>query len=361
MGIRVILLALCAVAVPGSTAATFEELAAQADAARNADHLPQAIELYRQAVQLKPAWPDGWWFLGTLFYDSDRYAEGTQAFAEFVKLQENAAPGWAFLGLCEFETGEYQHALEHIQRGLSPGSGLEPDLEQVLRFHEALLLTRLSLFDRARRQYKRLVRRGIHDPALIAGLGLNALQRPMLPREVPVGQHGVVAAAGQTAYTWTTADDPKTAAAFRALLDAYPTAPGVHYFFATYLLSSHRDQALAELQRELDENPGHVGARATMALLLLRDGLAAAALPYARKAVEDQPSNPWAQYVYALNLGDLRQAIGHLETAERIDPSNIEYHMALAGDYAKAGRYEDSRRERQTSIRLAKESEPDGP
>jgi len=357
----VFLIASCALAVPGARAATFEELAAQADAARGADHIPQAIDLYRQALQLKPTWPDGWWFLGTLYYDSDRYAEGEQAFAEFVKLRENAAPGWAFLGLCEFETGEYQPALDHIERGLTAGGGVQPEVEQVLRFHEALLLTRLGLFDRARQQYKPLVRRGLKDTALIAGLGLNALQRPMLPKEISEAERGLVIAAGKTAYTWMAGDDAKTATAFRDLLNAYPAAPGVHYFFATYLLQSHPDEAMAELQRELDENPRQAGASASMALLLLQDGLAAAALPYAKTAAEEQPANPLAQYAYALNLSDLHQTIEHLEIAERLDPLNFEYHMALACAYAKSGRHDDSRRERQTSIRLAKESAPDGP
>src|SRR5450759_1259644 len=94
-------------AASGANAATFEELAAKATAAREADNISQAIELYREALQVKPAWTEGWWFLGTLCYDSDQYKSGMQAFAEFVKLEDKAAPGWSFLGLCEFETGEY--------------------------------------------------------------------------------------------------------------------------------------------------------------------------------------------------------------------------------------------------------------
>ena len=52
-----------------------------------------------------------------------------------------------------------------------------------------------------------------------------------------------------------------------------------------------------------------------------------------------------AQYAYGLLLagtGDLQQAIEHLETAERLDPANVEYHMGLAGAYSKAGRHADA-------------------
>ena len=73
---------------------------------------------------------------------------------------------------------------------------------------------------------------------------------------------------------------------------------------------------------------------------------------------------PMAQYTYGLTIaagGDLATAIERLETAERLDPANIEYHMALAGVYSKAGRHDDARRERRTSIALARENDTHGP
>jgi len=149
------LLACCAIAVPASRAATFDELARQAAAARDADHVPQAIDLYQQALQLKPDRSEGWFYLGTLYYDSDRSADAQPAFAQFVKLADKPAGG-AFLGQCEFETGGYTLAQEHMQKALD--GGLAPEIEQVVRFHQALLLTRLGLFDQALHWYKSLVR-----------------------------------------------------------------------------------------------------------------------------------------------------------------------------------------------------------
>jgi tetratricopeptide (TPR) repeat protein len=352
-------------AASAASAPIFEELAAQASAARDANKISQAIELYRQALLLKPAWTEGWWFLGTLSYDSDQYESGRQAFAEFVKLDDKAAPGWSFLGLCEFETGEYAHALEHIRRGLEIGTGLEPAIEQVLRFHEALLLTRLGLFDQAWPRFMPFVRRGVQDPALIAGVGLTALRQPLLPKEVSAGEHDLIVAAGQTACLWMAGDTSKTTPAFRALVNSYPTAPDVHYLYATYLLSFRpAEEAAAELKRELEVNPRSADARAMIALLMVRAGASSAALPYARQAAQDGPTSPTAQYTYGLILagtGDLRQAIERLEAAERLDPANIDYHMGLASAYSKAGRHEDARRERRTSIELARESDSRGP
>jgi tetratricopeptide (TPR) repeat protein len=361
---RALVAAIALIAASAASAATFEELAAQAATARDANNIPQAIQFYQQALELKPTWEEGWWFLGTLSYDSDQYEIGRQAFAEFVKLAGKAAPGWSFLGLCEFETGDYAHSLEHIRRGLEMG-GLEPAIEQVLRFHEALLLTRLGLFDQASPRFVPFVRRGVHDPNLIAGIGLTALHEPLLPKEIPADRQDLIAAAGQTVYLWMAGDTSKTGPAFHSLVDSYAMAPGVHYLYATYLLSFRpAEEAVAELKRELEVNPRSTEARAMIALLMVRAGASAAALPLVRQAAQDGPTNPMAQYTYGLILagsGDLPQAIERLETAERLDPANIEYHMGLAGAYSRAGRHADARRERQTSIALAKESGSRGP
>jgi|ERR1700691_43152 len=353
-------LACCLIAVPALPAATFEELARQAAAAREADQVPQALDLYQQALQLKPDWPEGWFYLGTLYYDSDRYADAQPAFAHFVKLADKPA-GWAFLGLCEFETGGYTLAHEHLQRALD--GGLAPEIEQVVRFHQALLLTRLGLFDQAQHWYKALVSRGVHDPTLIAGLGLNSLSRPMLPNETPAGQREFVAAVGRTAYVWMSGDDAKTEAAFHALLDAYPAAPGVHNLYATYLLIAHPDAAMPELRRELEVNSQSVDARAMLALLLLQAGQTSDASSYARKAAEDGPSSALAQYAYGSILADTdpKEAAAHLEIAERLDPANFEYHVALAHVYSISGRNDDARRERKISIQLARQSDTRGP
>jgi len=175
----------------------------------------------------------------------------------------------------------------------------------------------------------------------------------------------LINAAGKTAYLWMSGDTSKTGPAFEELIKTYPTTPGVHYLYATYLLSFRpAEEAVAELKRELEVNPHSADARATVALLMFRAGAAAPAQTLARQAAQDGPTCPIAQYTYGLVLagdGQLNDAIQHFETAERLDPANVEYHMGLAGAYSRAGRDEDARRERQTSIRLAKGSNSSGP
>jgi tetratricopeptide (TPR) repeat protein len=360
---KVLVCFLVVIAASYASQATFEQLAAQAESAKQANNVGKAMELYQQALALKPGWVEGWWSVGTLAYDGDQYATGVRAFSEFVKLDEKTAMGWGFLGLCEFETGAHEKSLEHIRRALEIGTGVEPSIEQVLRFHEVLLLNKLGLFDQANPRFMPFVRRGIRNQTLLLAVGLTALRRPLLPNEIPAGEQPLVAAAGQAAYFWMAGDERQTASAFKALLAGYPNAPGVHYLYASYLLSFRpAEEAVVELKHELEVNPHNADARATAALLMVRAGASSTALPVAKQAALDGPTCPMAQYAYGLILGgtgDLAEAIAHLEKAEKLDPSNIEYHVGLAGVYSKAGRNEDARRERQTSIALAKEG--DGP
>ncbi|HVP00345.1 MAG TPA: tetratricopeptide repeat protein [Bryobacteraceae bacterium] len=341
----------------------FDELAVQANAARQASDVPKAMGLYRRALEIKPDWPEGWWFLGTLAYDSDRYADGESAFSQFVKLDDKNPMAWGFLGLCEFETGGYQRSLEHIRRAFEIGS-VEPSIEQVLRFHEVLLLDKLGLFDQAMPKLRPFVRRGTKNNVLLAAIGLTALRRPLLPQEIPAAEQPLIAAAGQAAYFWMAGEDGSTASAFKILLENYPQAPGVHYLYGTYLLASRpAEEAYAEFRRELEVNPHSADARATIALLMVRAGGEPAALPLAKQAAQDGPSCPMAQYAYGLILGsagNFEEAIKRLETAVRLDPSSVEYHMGLAGAYSRAGRAKDARRERQLSIALARESDESG-
>jgi len=342
----------CAMAAP---AATFEELAARADTARYANRVTEAVTLYRQALQLNPRWPLGWWYLGTLYYDSDQYKDGQQAFARLVQLEDKPAV-WAFLGLCEFENGAYAQAQAHFEKALH--GDLPPDLSQVVGFHDALLLTRAGLFDQAWQMYRPLVERGIDDPTLIAALGLNALGQAMLPRVIPRGQRDFVMAVGTATRISMSGDNDKAEAAFRSLLENYPNLSDAHKCYGAYLMNTQPDKAMQEFRRALELSPKAADTRAMLAILLFQSGRKDGAAEEARKAVADRPNSALAQYADGLTLKDPHQAVEHLKIAERLGPHNLECHIALAHVYAETGRHADERREREISLKLAKETSP---
>jgi tetratricopeptide (TPR) repeat protein len=109
--LTIILLACSAVvAFPQNTSASqqnagradFEAAAKSATTAREAGHADQAIQDYRRSLEINPRWEEGWWYLGTLLYDADRYSEAIPAFHKLLELVPNAGPASNFLGLCEF-------------------------------------------------------------------------------------------------------------------------------------------------------------------------------------------------------------------------------------------------------------------
>lgn len=342
-----------------STAATFDELSARANAAREANNLPEAVRLYRAALAENPKWTPGWWFLGTILYDSNEYAGCREALSHFVELKTDAAPAWGILGLCEYETGEYAPSLAHVSRSLSLGISEQPDMEKVLRYHEAILLTHASQFDLAIQKYVWFVRgAATPPPALLNALGLAALRTPLLPKDIPPDQQEMFASAGIAAFYQMSGNGPAAQQAFAALLQRYPTAHHVHYLYGCSLLAVNPEEAVAEFKRELQNTPASGGTLTMLSWALLNRGDVAAALPYAQKAAAAEPANPMAEYVFGRSLvetGDVEHGIKRLETAEKQDPGNLEFHLALASAYPKARRYEDARRERKRSLELARE------
>jgi tetratricopeptide (TPR) repeat protein len=80
-----------------SHVAQFEQLAAAAAHAREGSRDDAAIQMYQQALALKPDWDEGLWYLGTLLYEKDDYREAREALRRFVALDSKAGYGWALL------------------------------------------------------------------------------------------------------------------------------------------------------------------------------------------------------------------------------------------------------------------------
>ncbi len=341
----------------------FDELAAQAAAARTANSIPKAIELYRQALELRPGWIEGWWFLGTLSYDSDQYAGGKDALAHLVQLLDvRAAPALTMLGLCEYSTADYVNSLDHIQSGIKLSNGkLEASIEAVARFHEALLLTKTGLYDSALQHLVPFARAHPADPALTMGIGLAALRRPLVPEEVPADKRDLVTAAGKATYLWMTGDGDNAEAGFRTLVKSYPNEANVHFLYGSFLVDRRADDAISELRQELTLNPSNPAAQAMLALQLYRAGKLDEAWPYASQAAESGAKLSKAQLALGLLLirrGQAGDGIGHLQAACELEPGDFECHAALATAYSLLGRAEDSRRERFTSMQLATQNAP---
>ncbi len=124
---------------------------------------------YYKALKIKPDWTEGWWHLGMISYDAQRYEPARDALRRVVTLSPNDARSWGIMGLCEFQLKDYDAALEHLQRARSSASASD-ELSPVFRYHSAILLTRLGLFEQAQTGAERVRRRRHRQPERDSGL-----------------------------------------------------------------------------------------------------------------------------------------------------------------------------------------------
>ena len=242
--------------VPPSTSAQapqtdFAAIAKAAAAARDAGDTNAAIENYRRAVSIRPDWQEGWFYLGTLEYDSDRYADAIPAFQKLVQLAPTIGPAWNFLGLCEFETKDYANSLVHLEKGQELGAGDDPEVARVSQYHLALLLNRNAEFDRATAVLISAFPEGQFPAQAKLALGLALLNAPVLPDELNPSQDALVHAAGEIAALLARGDSAKALEAFPHLLDDYPNTAYVHGADAKALAAAGKnDEALTQQELE---------------------------------------------------------------------------------------------------------------
>ena len=152
-------------------------LSAQADAARQANRIDEAIRLYRKALAARPTWTEGWWHLGTLLYEKDEFADAAAALRKATSLNPKVGTAWAMLGLCEFRLGQQDAALTHLQRGRALGMSADAQLRHVALYHEGLLLLAKSEFERAQEALRSLSADGVESDDLTLALGMSVLRR----------------------------------------------------------------------------------------------------------------------------------------------------------------------------------------
>ncbi len=343
--------------VAKTAAADFERFKQQAHAAREADKLDEAVALYLKALKIQPQWKEGWWFLGTLFYERDLYVEGRDALRNLVKLDQRFGPAFTLLGLCEFRLREYEQALSHLRRGNEMGLGDNEELRRVARYQEAMLHARFEQFELAYDVTVKYVLKKEPTPETLELLGVIMLRLPYLSRELPAAKREIVNKAGRAAFFAASDDVAAAQREYKELVAAFSNEPGAHYAYGLFLLPSDSDAGIAELRRELELSPQHVTARLLLSFEYLKRNEPAAGLPYAEQAVQLAPDLFAAHNALGrllLEAGQLERAIQSLEKGVKLAPTSPEMYFALSRAYVKAGRAKDSERARAEFTRLDK-------
>jgi tetratricopeptide (TPR) repeat protein len=332
-------------ASPGSS--SFDNLARRADAARVAGRLDEAETLYRQALALRPKWAEGLFYVGTMAYDRDRFAQCRDAFRQLSVVEPKMAPAWAFLGLCEFRLAAYANARAHLEHALSLGVPPQEDLTRTVLYHHALLLVRESKFEPALVPLRALLSSRAPTPEVLDVCGLVLLRRPQLPAEVPAADRTLLREAGRAYCAQLDRHTDEAVRLFAALVEEHPRERYLHYGYGLALAQAGSADSLVQFRREIELFPDDVLARVELGFGLLARGREQEAVAPGEAAAKLAPGLFATHLVLGRALvatGKLTRGIHELETAAGMAPQIPEVHIALARAYAKAGRKADAER-----------------
>lgn len=334
---------------------SFPTLSSQAQAARDAHRLEKAVELYKQALKLKPNWEDGLWSLGSIAYDLDRYLDCASAFRKLAEVKPDGAAGWTMAGLCEYKLRNFGPALDSFAHVAQLGFNENLELARAARLHYALVLTKTGSFEKAIAVLTDLTRKDKKTPEIIAAAGIAGLRRPWLPQEVPEAEREMVYRVGDAMASAMELDYKVAVGKFQELLQAYPSEPNVHFRYGALLNVDDSDRGIEEIQKAVDLAPDHVPALVSLSVIALKHEDLKAALEYAERAVKADPGDFSTHVVLGralLSTQDPGRAAAELERAVKLAPGFPEGHLRLATAYDRLGRKEDAARERDEFKRL---------
>ena len=329
---------------------SFQALAEEAAKARDADRLDEAVQLYGRALALNPKWAEGWWSLGTLHYDSNRYAEAELAFEKVVALDPKQGTARAMLGLCEFEMGQSDRALKDIEASKTLGVLEDKQLRDVVIYHEGVLLQRAGQFEAAKAALASLCLNGVRINQVVEAFGLVALRlRDDSPPDPGTEAGWVVQHVGRAACLTGAKEYDAAKAEFEQVLARAPDFPLVHFAYGCALIDAHDvDGAVKEFEAEIAQQPKSVLPRLRIAVAEYKVD-SAAGLKFAEEAVALRPDLPLGHYLLGLLLldtGTYDRAVPELETARAAFPKEARIDLALASAYAHVGRAQDASKAR---------------
>lgn len=353
-----LLLSVAASAQTKTSSAKFPALSREAAKARDANQLAKATGLYRQALALRPGWPEGWWSLGTLEYDQNQYQKAAEAFRKLLALQPSNGTAHAMLGLCQFEIGQDALALKNLQEANRLKIVNNDDLRKVALYHLGVLQLRALRFGDAQETLSQVAKEQVRSEELITALGESALLiDPRSFKGVTSEQLTVVDGVGKAEALSATTDFDQAKKIYTELTTQFPHFPNLHFAYGRLLLEAHEtDEAVAEFRRELDRDPKNVNSMLEIASVRYRVD-SEEGLKYAEQAVNLAPRMPFAHYLLGLlrlDTGNAAGAVPELELAREARPNVAKIYFSLGTAYARVGRKQDAAKARAEFLRLDK-------
>jgi len=328
---------------------TFATLSQQAQAARDAHQMEKAVDLYRKALKLKPAWDEGWWNVASLSYDMDQFKDCARASTKLSELKPDGVPAWTMAGLCEYALRNYGSALDDFTQAEQLGFNENPELAHAGRLHYALALTKAGNFEKAITILTDLTRKDkAATPETIVASGIAGLRRPWLPAEVPESERELIYRVGDAMASGMEQDYKAANQKFDEILKSYPSEPNVHFRYGAMLYAQSDDRGIEEIKKAIALAPDHVPALVSLSAISLKGEDSKAAVEYGELAVKASPGDFATHIVLGRALlasEEPARAATELEQAVKLAPNSAEGHFSLAEAYNRLGKKPDAARE----------------
>lgn len=340
----------------------FEQLARRAESMLDANPA-EAVQLYREALLIRPAWVEGWLYMGAALHRLERHPEAAHALRKGLELAPRFGTAWALLAMCEAELDNGEQALADFAKAEQLGLGGNLAFEVAARVRMARVLVADGRFDEAMGKMYPLSKRSVDHPAIEEVMGLAALAVDRDTASLTPERRQVVALAGKAAWAGGTGHPEVALKLYDELVSKYPKEPGVHNARALYLMETDPKAALEGFLEEIRNTPDHWPALLMLANLQIRQGAPDEALKNLERALSLVPvSYRWICHASIgqahLTAGRLEQAIPRLEKAARLVKGNAQIHYYLSQAYRRAGRKEDAARELAEFQRLKAVEDP---
>jgi tetratricopeptide (TPR) repeat protein len=329
-------------------AQSFDEIEAAAKRAWEEKRDNDAIRLVQQGLKQMPDWDEGFWYLGSIFYEQTKYNDSRDALRHYLARNPKRGVGWALVGLCDYKLREYVHADENLQRALALGMGGRLELQGSVYYYSALLFTRQERFEESAAYLYHLRRKdgGLQvNVPLDIPMGLNALKNALLPEELPADRVELARQAGAAIFARFEERRDEAKSIFAQLLKQYPDEEGLHYQYGLILLGDHAAKGVSEMDAAMQLSPSDSAPHISLAQYYQDLEQYDKATVHADKALELDPASVPAHLLKGQLLsaeGDASAAIAELESTRKMSPGDSQVLWALMRAYHKAGRNEEA-------------------
>ena len=283
-----------------------------------------AVPAYRHALRLNPKLPGVQLDLGLALFKQQKPKDAIPAFQAAEKENPSDAKPKLLLGMSYYAAAQYAQAIPYMKFAVSTAPG---NLELRTTLAQSCLWA--AQYPCVLEQYKEILQ---IDP--------NSAQADMLAGEASDGL-------GNTAQAIEN---------FREAEKVSPHTPEVHFGLGYLLWKQHHyDEAKAELEQELQDNPNQAQALTYLGDIAIKNGDTANAQTYLSRALAQPGAAIRLAYmdsgILNASQGRNQEAQSDFEHAIHIDPKEPDAHWRLARLYQAMGKKADA------AVELAKVSQ----